>query len=375
MDRLRDGLAHPGGRAEHAVEPRVVDHLDDRRHAAALARRPAAPRRRGTRSRSRRWSGCRACPSGAGCASRCACRRAQRGTRKHDRPRRSAPARGRRRSCGAEQNHLCPVSTYSAAGAAAPTGRRGRVGAHVGATLLLGHRHADEARPSRRPGAAAGRSRRGDARLPLAGQLGLLRAAPAPPRRSSSSGSRRRPRPGSQHIQRRARDVRAGPRIASTAARAARARRRRRISSCQAGWNSTSSMRWPKRSWVRRIGLVLVRQASPLQRLAADLAAELRATFEDPVGRPRGGAASTSGRFVENRSTSRSGGGWLATSWVLNGAGGCSTVAMAILLGWARPTGPPRSSPEVKQSRSAAPAPRGVSSAGPAATSARSPWP
>ena len=36
VDRLRGARAHPGGRAERAVEPGVVDHLDDRRHAAAL---------------------------------------------------------------------------------------------------------------------------------------------------------------------------------------------------------------------------------------------------------------------------------------------------------------------------------------------------
>ena len=35
-----------GGRAEHAVEPRVVDHLDDRRHAAALLADEPCPRRR-----------------------------------------------------------------------------------------------------------------------------------------------------------------------------------------------------------------------------------------------------------------------------------------------------------------------------------------
>ena len=36
VDRLRDPGAAPGGAADHAVEPGVVDHLDDRRHAAAL---------------------------------------------------------------------------------------------------------------------------------------------------------------------------------------------------------------------------------------------------------------------------------------------------------------------------------------------------
>ena len=36
MDRGGDRRAHPAGAADHAVEPGVVDHLDDRRHAAAL---------------------------------------------------------------------------------------------------------------------------------------------------------------------------------------------------------------------------------------------------------------------------------------------------------------------------------------------------
>ena len=36
MDRLGDPGPHPGRAAEHAVEPGVVDHLDDRPHAGAL---------------------------------------------------------------------------------------------------------------------------------------------------------------------------------------------------------------------------------------------------------------------------------------------------------------------------------------------------
>ena len=36
-----DARAHPGGAADHAVQARVADHLDDRRHAAAgLAHHP-----------------------------------------------------------------------------------------------------------------------------------------------------------------------------------------------------------------------------------------------------------------------------------------------------------------------------------------------
>jgi hypothetical protein len=33
VSRLHDCHAHPAGGADHAVKPRVRDHLDDRRHA------------------------------------------------------------------------------------------------------------------------------------------------------------------------------------------------------------------------------------------------------------------------------------------------------------------------------------------------------
>ena len=61
-DRLRGPGPHARRRAERAVEPGVADHLDDRRDPAALLADHHAPRRRGARSRSRRSSGCRACP-------------------------------------------------------------------------------------------------------------------------------------------------------------------------------------------------------------------------------------------------------------------------------------------------------------------------
>ena len=43
VERLRDPGAVAGGGADHAVEPGVVDHLDDRRHAAALLADHARP--------------------------------------------------------------------------------------------------------------------------------------------------------------------------------------------------------------------------------------------------------------------------------------------------------------------------------------------
>ena len=45
VDRLGDAAPHPRGAADDAVQPRVRDHLDDRRHAAALL--PQQPRGRG----------------------------------------------------------------------------------------------------------------------------------------------------------------------------------------------------------------------------------------------------------------------------------------------------------------------------------------
>ena len=55
----------------------------------------------------------------------------------------SAWARTRKAShIGADMNHLWPVSSYSAPGPPPFTGARdGRVGADVGAALLLGHPH------------------------------------------------------------------------------------------------------------------------------------------------------------------------------------------------------------------------------------------
>ena len=82
---------------------------------------------------------------------------------------------------GAEQNHLWPVSSYSAPGPPPFSGvARGGVGAHVGAALLLGHRHAAEgaascarraasARRSRARGSAAPTRRRARAAVRSAG--------------------------------------------------------------------------------------------------------------------------------------------------------------------------------------------------------------
>jgi hypothetical protein len=43
VDRVGDAGPHPGRGADGAVEPRVVDHLDDRRHPATLLADEAGP--------------------------------------------------------------------------------------------------------------------------------------------------------------------------------------------------------------------------------------------------------------------------------------------------------------------------------------------
>ena len=148
----------------------------------------------------------------------------KRGSRKHERPP-SACARTRNAShIGAEQNHLCPVISYSAPGPPPFSGRRdGGVGAHVGAALLLGHRHAAQrARLVRRgdePLAVVGQ--RQEARLPLLGQLRLLAK-----RRDHGVGHRdRAAHPGldlrEEHELRRPGHVGARARVAPRRARAA----------------------------------------------------------------------------------------------------------------------------------------------------------
>ena len=69
-----------------------------------------------------------------------------------------------------------------------------------------------------------------------------------------------------------------------------------RISSCQAGWNSTSSMRLPKRSWVRSFGGFSF--ASTPQRIVSarpQIAPSSRDPVVRPSRRPRARTASTSG--------------------------------------------------------------------------------
>ena len=62
MSGLHQAGPHPGGGADHAVEPGHVDHLHDGAHAAALLADQPADARRRTRSPRTRWTCCRACP-------------------------------------------------------------------------------------------------------------------------------------------------------------------------------------------------------------------------------------------------------------------------------------------------------------------------
>ena len=181
--------AHPRGGAEHAVQARVVDHLDDRRDAAA--RLADHPRPRAVELDLARGVGAVAelVLEALDAGTRCACRRAGRAAARSRTTPSSVCARTRKRShIGAEQNHLWPTSSYSAPAPPPFSGvADGRVGAHVRAALLLGHRHAAQcAEPSRPPGRSSRVvGRRRSAAAPTRRRARAASAAPGPPRRSS----------------------------------------------------------------------------------------------------------------------------------------------------------------------------------------------
>ena len=242
VDRLRDAGAHAGGAAEHAVEPGVVDHLEDRPDAGALL--ADQPGRGAVELDLARGVGAVAelvleplqaeavaLPSGVqrGRGST----RAAGGLGEHE----EGVAHRRR------QNHLCPASSYSRR-AAALTGRRdGRVGADVGAALLLGHPHPDQgAAPCSAPAVARVIGGGEEARHPLGGELGLR----AERRHHRVRHRDRAADPGldlDQHMRRRRATW--APGRGSAQGEACSPADRRAISACQAGWNSTSSTRSP----------------------------------------------------------------------------------------------------------------------------------
>ena len=160
VDRVDHARAHPGRRSDHAVQARVADHLDDRRHAASgLADHP----RPGAVQLDLR--------GGVGVVAELVLQALDvegvaRAVGEDPRQQEAGQAvvglgqhqehvRHRRRAEPLVADQL--VLRPGAAAVQRPCD--GRVGAHVRAALLLGHRHAgDRTSPSRRPGSAAGRS-------------------------------------------------------------------------------------------------------------------------------------------------------------------------------------------------------------------------
>ena len=154
---LRDRGAHPGRRADDAVQARVVDHLDDRRHAAARLADHL-----GQRAAELDLAG------GVGAVAELVLQalqleaRVARAVGQHARQREAGDAFVGLREDEEEVAHRRAAEPL-VAGELPPAvvaGQRARgVGAHVRAALLLGHRHAAQrARPCRRPAAARGRS-------------------------------------------------------------------------------------------------------------------------------------------------------------------------------------------------------------------------
>ncbi len=226
----------------------------------------------------------------------------QRGIRKQEMPE-SVWARTRKAShIGAEQNHLWPTISYSAPGPPPFERRRHRrVGAHVGAALLLGHRH-----PAEGAALALGRQRalvvveREEALLPLGGELGL----PAQ-RRDRRVGHRDRAADAAlglhqQHEHRRAGDVGAGCRARARASRAGRGRRR------SASARARSCRTRPRRCGGRSGRGCAARASSHLPRSPSGSSERsrrsppARAPGPRPSRRPRAAVPRCSGRSASN---------------------------------------------------------------------------
>ena len=218
VDRLGDAAPHPRGAADDAVQPRVRDHLDDRRHAAALL--PQQPRGRRAELDLARGERARAelvlepLELEAGAALDDEARQPARRLREDE-----EDVAHRVRAEPLVAGELVPP-------VACGLGARG-AGAHVGAALLLRHRH-----PAQRAALVVGQRQ---ARLPLRGQLGI-RA------QGGDGGVGHRDRAhhagvgvGPQQLERRARDVRARSRRRARGARGSRARRRRAAASASSG--------------------------------------------------------------------------------------------------------------------------------------------
>ncbi len=88
------------------------------------------------------------------------------------------------------------------------------------------------------------------------------------------------------------------------------------ISSCHAGWNSTSSTRLPKRSWVLSLGgfsLASLPSSIVSARPAISPTARMVSIAKSPPSRE---TASTSGWSDSKTLWSESGSDWLVTAWV-----------------------------------------------------------
>ena len=196
-DGLGDAAAHPRGAPDHAVQPRVGDHLDDRRHAAPLGAEHAR-----------------------GGAAELDLARGQRARAElvleplelHPRPALEHEAREARRRLSEHEEHVAgrigaePLVAGELPPAVADGLGARDVRAHVRAALLLGHRHA-----AQRAALVVGQRQ---PRLPL-GRERRVRAQ----RRHGAVGHRDRAdharvglRP--QQLERRAGDVRARLRVA-----------------------------------------------------------------------------------------------------------------------------------------------------------------
>ncbi len=245
----------------------------------------------------------------------------QRGTRKQESPPSVCASTRKTSHIGAEQNHLCPVISYSAPGPPPFSGvARGGVGAHVGAALLLGHRHARRA-----PRLLRGRDEarvvveREKPGLPLLGQLGL-RAQ----RRHRRVGHRdraavRRPRPAASSM--------------NSAARAtwAPGRGSRQGSACRPCADAEPHQLVPGGVELHLVDAVAVAIVGaqhaagtrwPGSPSAIDLrrAADARRTRVQrvlrPAGRPRAAAPRPGRGPARTGCSPASGADWLKTSWV-----------------------------------------------------------
>ena len=184
-----------------------------------------------------------ACPSDAGCGTRFDCHRpAPAARRSNSGLLRHGPTPGRHRTSAPRAEPLVPGQQETA------VARRRRcrgVGPHIGAPFILRHRHAgDESallEGLRRPKSYSWLASRAPSGQPWRGPP----ATPARRRRSWRSDNRAQPQPGTR---RRSRPhVRRAPPVVPETWCCVQPRvHRDGHRECHAGWNSTSSIRWPE---------------------------------------------------------------------------------------------------------------------------------